>query len=192
MRSRPVCLLLLIPVLFVARGSDAATLNVVGGELLGASNVNVGGMLYDVAFIDGSCETVFGGCDELSDFDFITAPDALAASQALLDQVFLDVPAGDFDTEPELTTGCTGTSRCEAWTPYAFGGFGISAGRAINREPAGGPDIANTSASATTDLFLTSLSVYAVWTPVPEPTTGALLAAGMLGLALRGRSRRSR
>jgi hypothetical protein len=57
------------------------------GKLIGAHGVNVGGTLYDVEFNDASCAEIFSGCDSLNDFDFTTQSAALAASQALLDQV---------------------------------------------------------------------------------------------------------
>jgi hypothetical protein len=36
-------------------------LNVVGGQLLGASNVDVGGNLFNVQFLDGTCIDLFDG-----------------------------------------------------------------------------------------------------------------------------------
>ncbi len=48
---------LLVLVVCLSASANAATLNVVGGQLLGASNVDVGGSLYDVAFQDGTCIT---------------------------------------------------------------------------------------------------------------------------------------
>ena len=44
----------------------AVTWDFVGGELRGASGVDVGGTLYDVEFLNASCETVFSGCDSLA------------------------------------------------------------------------------------------------------------------------------
>ena len=70
---------------------------------LGAFGVSVGGNLYDVTFQDGTCISLFSGCDEASDFTFNSGADADAASQALIDQVF----NGDdsYDAQPELTRG---------------------------------------------------------------------------------------
>ena len=86
-----------------------------GGILTGARNVDVGGFFYDVKFVDGTCHDVFAGCDALSDFQFETFEGAVAAADALLKQVFVDVPsAGNFDTHPELTFGCTDASLCFA------------------------------------------------------------------------------
>jgi hypothetical protein len=39
----------------MAGGAQAVTLNVIGGQLIGASNVLVDGSLYDVQFLEGSC-----------------------------------------------------------------------------------------------------------------------------------------
>ena len=92
------------------------------GGLLGATGVLVDGKFYDVDFVDGTCPDVFGVCDE-AHFAFTTASTALAASKALLDQVLLDGPLGNFDSNPMLTNGCFVTTSCWALTPYAiFGG----------------------------------------------------------------------
>jgi hypothetical protein len=82
---------------------NAATYNVSGGELIGAFDVSVGGNLYDVIFEDGTCVTLFSGCDRLSDFTFKTESDADAASQALIDDLFSD--DGVYDTNPYPTRG---------------------------------------------------------------------------------------
>ena len=54
----------------VNSAARAASLNVVGGTLVGASNVDVDGQLFDVEFVDGRCIDLFDGCDDASDFDF--------------------------------------------------------------------------------------------------------------------------
>lgn len=115
---------LLVAFVLVASGAQAATLNVVDGQLMGASGVNVDGNLYDVQFLDGTCIGLYNGCDEISDFTFQTEASALLASQALLDQVFLDSPEGMFDSNPPLTNGCgfSGPAACQAITPHSFSG----------------------------------------------------------------------
>ncbi len=55
---------------WMAGGAQAATLDIVGGILHGASGVDVGGTLYDVEFLDGTCIVLFNGCDQSSDFTF--------------------------------------------------------------------------------------------------------------------------
>ena len=88
------------------------------GILTGATGVNVGGTLYDVEFVDGTCVALFTGCDQPSDFTFTTAADADVASQALLDQVLLDTGVGAFDSNPALTFGCSNSIICFVDTPY--------------------------------------------------------------------------
>ena len=102
--------------LLAASSASAATLNVVGGQLLGASGVDVDGTLYDVEFLDGTCVELYSGCDMASDFTFTTQADAELASQALLDQVFLD-GVDLFDTVPGTTNGCDHLLFCFSETP---------------------------------------------------------------------------
>jgi len=75
----------------------------IAGILTGANGVDVGGALYDVTFSHGSCVDLYSGCDQLSDFTFTDGFDAVAASQALLDQVLVGV----YDSDPSRTRGCS-------------------------------------------------------------------------------------
>ena len=43
-------------------------LDIVDGQLVGATGVEVDGSFYDVVFDEGSCVSIFSGCDEVSDF----------------------------------------------------------------------------------------------------------------------------
>ncbi len=102
--------------------AQAVTLNVVGGQLLGASGVNVNGSLFDVEFLDGSCVSLFNGCDAVTDFTFQTEIDARLAAQAILDTVLLDGPLGQFDTFPGLVAGigASGASVGSFQIPFTF------------------------------------------------------------------------
>ena len=60
-------LILVAVVVLMAGGALAATLDIVGGQLLGASAENVGGTDHDVEFVDGTCNPLHNGCDDVSD-----------------------------------------------------------------------------------------------------------------------------
>ncbi len=95
------------------------------GQLLGARHVEIDGLLYDVAFVDGLCVNLFTGSNNTSDFaPFTTPAAALAAAEALLAQVFIDSGYGSrsparLDAVPTLTFGCDNPFSCYVHIPYA-------------------------------------------------------------------------
>lgn len=185
-----VSILWLAPVAAMA----APILNVDGnGQLLGASGVDVGGVNYDVAFVEGDCFAVFDNCNEDA-FTFTTQADALAASAALLAQVFTDFAVNglaDFDSQPSLTLGCTSTTLCGALTPYQIG-FGVRYANAANSSD---ENLDELLTGATSFAFDREDTVWTVWTetatPVPGPSTISLLALGLAGMVC-GRRRHRR
>lgn len=96
-----------------------------GGILLGARNVLVDGSLYNVTFEKGSCESLYDGCtDEAITFSSMDA--AAAAAQALLDQVFVDGPSGNFDSQTDIIFGCVWDQNCLSRIVYDHGNSLIS------------------------------------------------------------------
>lgn len=171
------------------------TLQVSGtGILLGAQDVSVNGTLYDVAFLDGTCVQLFSGCDSISDFTFTTAASTNAAAQALLDQVLTDGPLGNFDSLPSRINGCadnTGQGFCAILTPADFLVNNIVAQNGIQESS----DLVRPAFTLSGEnLLVFDTVVYAVWTPqqvsaIPEPSTAALLLAGVAALGMARRRR---
>jgi hypothetical protein len=165
------------------------------GNLLGAENVLVDGTLYDVTFSKGSCIALYKGCDDLSDFVFSTQASSVLASTALLDTVFIDTGAVNFDTNHLLMANCTFVNFCAAVTPFfeisdqGVGHVYVATNVAINY----GLVFNSYDAVAPRNFFNTELAdltpyagyFYAVWTPVdvPEPSTLILLSLGLAGLS---------
>jgi PEP-CTERM motif len=164
-------------------------------QLIGANNVSVDGKLYDVVFKDGSCLSLFSGCTN-SALAFNTYALAHAASVALSKDVFRDVPAGNFNTVPELTAGCILGTGCMVLTPYNITDGTVyysyvlnSTGTSFEFEPRAGFPIANyydTGTHADKTLAVWSISA------VPEPQTYAMLLAGLGLMGAIGRRRKAK
>jgi hypothetical protein len=183
-----------LAVLLVAGSAQAATLNVVGGILYGASGVDVGGTLYDVEFVDGTCIDLFDGCDELADFAFTDTAAAQAASTALVGQVYPEFSAVVGATVVYANIqGCEASValECEAQTPfsdYLSSTTDVFVSEAFARSTGftWGGDSGWPKGEDTAERLD---KTWARWnlTPIPEPTTGLMLGLGLLGVAVRRR-----
>lgn len=89
--------------------TQAATLQISNGILMGANGVTVNGKSYDVRFGDG----IFG--NNISSV-FNTYDSAFAGMNALDLQVFQDSSQGNFDSAPSLTNGCSVSNVCAIHT----------------------------------------------------------------------------
>jgi hypothetical protein len=170
---------------------QAASLTVSGGMLLGATGVVVNAQTYDVTFQDGTCQALFSACDQASDFAFNTLPDAQAAALALMNQVFLDIPPDFFDTQVQLTVGCTAIGgACFIFVPYATDGVTASLGAAKNMsiEPSDGVTTASLAVNADTTIQPDQTwAIFTLAAAVPEPGTIGLTMLGLAALLARRR-----
>jgi hypothetical protein len=203
MKNLWINLCLLAACLAGAKAHASPILLVDNGVLVGASGVEVtvngATSLYDVAFKGGTCAALFNGCDSSADFMFKTDAEALAASQALLDGVFLDGAAGSFDSVPETVADCSDSAACMIVTPYDFG-FNTpglaDAGFALNLSGSF-EDLSVLATVSPSDDLRPEGFVFAVWSPVPPHAVPAapplaLAGAGLMAYAAtRCRARRS-
>lgn len=109
----------------------APILQVEDGILTGAKHVEVAGAYYDVEFIDGTCIALFNGCNSPANFTINTKQEADLAAYALVDQVLVDGPAGQFDLYPNLIRGCYFDNMgmgvgCSVVTPYSTSPGGLT------------------------------------------------------------------
>ena len=98
---------------------------IVPGNLVQIFNVPIGSTLYDVAFVDDTFNGIFGSGASPT-LLFTTGAAAGQAAQAL-SNVLTDGPAGDFDSAPFLTNGCSNNQGCGVETPFEVlpDGFGF-------------------------------------------------------------------
>jgi len=179
-------LILLSLILFPLAETLAATLDIdQDGLLIGATDVNVDGTLFELRFRDGTFFDIF---TDASGLDATTATKAEAFSHALLDQVFLDTEDGLFDTDPELTFGCPNTLTCIVFTPFSVDGNSVMSITAFNRTEVTLLDEVRelpADSNGDGDFSQATTWVYADWTVqvVPIPAAAWLFgsALGLLG-----------
>lgn len=168
-----------------------------GSQYTGATGIDIGGALYDVEFVDGSCVSVFSGCDDASDFFFKTESESAVATSALFNAFFAAVLAADdgsVDANPELLRGCDLATFCIIRTPHGGSGVAVDAAQignlaySLNNDD----DVVVTGFQASGNSPADSLT-YAVWsastTTVPLPAAvWFFLSAlgGLLGVARIG------
>lgn len=189
---------------FIAGSVQASTVHVFNsaGQLTGANGVVVNGEIYNVKFSGDACITAFNGCTSNDDFTFHTATDAIAASTALLEQVFVDLPGHALDSNPFLTKGISANSYNLAWviTPYEINGKGIpglvlaQVMRNSTLEYNDWSDFCDCGYRNNQELQATE--TYAVWSvgevsAVPVPAALPLMASGIAAVGFASRRRKS-
>lgn len=181
-----MCLLLL----FTGKAFGATWILNEDGLLIGASDINVNGTLYEVSFRDGTLSGIFG---DASGLDTDNLELAVAFSQALLDQVFVNNELGNFDTDPELTFGCPNTQGCFIFTPYSVEDLIVTSVGAINRHNVVNPDMVRSepplSSGIDSDFSEVTTWVYGDWEmqEIPLPAAGWLFLSALVGLAYKKR-----
>lgn len=161
------------------------------GKLSGAQHLQIGAELYNVSFVDGSCNQLFAACTQL---DFPTQASAGAAVSALA-QIVVDGPAGPFDSQPALTAGCALDDFCLIVVPYMTNASGGLDAIAWRNEPGLNAIWYLYGMSSSQDTTMSDAMTYAVFTrvdasgTVPEPQSLALIGIALAGMVFFMRRR---
>lgn len=173
------------------------------GLLIGAKNIDVNGLHLDVLFSLGSCASLFNGCDDWNDFVFTTEPAfvnvAYNASNEIMNQVFVDGPSGNFDSDIDSVFGCSSNSSayCQFFIPIGL----LSDGSPWVIANANSNDVNDNSApsfgglAGPPNFAQGSNMIWAVLTPsapiseVPLPAAASFFLAGLGGFSLLRRRR---
>jgi hypothetical protein len=162
-------------------------------SLLGADNVEVNNKFYNVRFLDGSCTSLFNGCNDFSDFFFGTEVDALAAAWSLLDQVFIN--GTRFDDVPKFTNGCGSRELCGIETPWERTTLKRFRSVTINIDSQRGrDDVSTTAPRIMEDTTNMPWRTFAVWSKPVEasaPGTAMIMLMGIAGLIVSQRRKQA-
>lgn len=154
------------------------------GQVIGATGIFIqNGSFsgtFDVSFEDGSCESLFSGCDSSS--DFAGSPPEVTITNALQ-----NVLGSILDT-PDLIRGCESVSECNIFTPTFLAGGVTPTGTLLivnegpNNEQAFSGFVGMTQSG---DLTLVPDETFAVWSPTPVPVPAGIwfLGCGLAALA---------
>lgn len=160
------------------------------GQLTGWNGLVVGGLDYNVTFIEGSFETIFGPTGANLDFNSFSNPLDAVAAQALA-QAYNSNPL--YLNDPQLTFGIDETTQTGGfiWTPFQITNGVDFFYRATTTR--GGVSHINRVKPLTLDTTNEPGVVFADWTiasPVPVPAAIYLMGTGLIGLM--GVSRRKK
>ena len=167
-------------------------------RLVGAENVMIGDVAYNVAFQSGSCDTIYTNCTP-GHFAFQTKQGAQAAAEALVSQVFTaKTSGGDYLMKNVKILGCARLA-CGSVISYgvsdgAVAGIYTTLVRGLTGTIGANITEQLPSSDPSYSMSANGYGNYAVFTRVaaiPEPATWALMLVGfgLVASAVRYRRR---
>lgn len=156
-------------------GSAAAApmpiIDAMSAKILGIRNLPIADRLFDIDFVDGSCNTLFNDCDP-DEFFIRTVDLGFAAADAIV--------AALGDRDPQEIAGCESTERCDIFIPFQIAPSDPSFLFAGDAVFSAGLDFGgNAALPVSFDTASDSTSVYAVLSDIPAPPSALLFLFGI-------------
>lgn len=168
-----------------ANATPAPVVDGSGEILTGIDGIDLLGGTWDVQFIDGTANAIFGLAG--INYDFHNEADATAAATALRDVI--DLPAFALWDENTVNIEGIGANIADIITPYSYDTISDAAQVVTYRNGRDSFPIPDTislgSVAHTLDFTSSATSVYAKWTNVsnvPVPAAVYLMGTALLGL----------
>ena len=187
-KAKTIYLAVIISLFGFTHYAHATSVPVVDGSgqiLTGIDGIDLLGGTWNVQFIDGTADAIFGLAG--INYDFHNVADATTAATALLDVI--DSPTFAFWDENTANIEGIGANLADIITPYSYDTISDAAQVVTYRNGRDSIPILDTISLATVahtlDLTGSATGVYAKWTnvsTVPVPTAAYLMGTALLGL----------
>jgi|GEM_PF-3116541 len=163
------------------------------GKIAGVNGVRLA-KEWNVRFVEGSCVTLFNGCDDPTDFqpEMIVSVSQGAALMNALNGIGLETGQDLLWSDPSKFYGCEGKLTCMMYIPgatFSIEGLFVGGGLMVGESVMFGVFAFDKQAD-TKDLPDTTFAIFTEATSVPELSTWLMMIVGfsVVGFAMRSRA----